>query len=345
MIPVIKMIDPGFHSTVQDAGRRGHQHVGVPVAGALDRNGYLLANALVGNAPGAAALELIGSGPTFEIVAPSVRLVLVGGGGSLDVTGRDGAQIPGGQSVRAQKGETVRVRMGSNAFCSYLAIEGGFQVKSCLDSASTYTRAAFGGVEGRRLMAGDVLHGAGADVPVRPELALGAARDLELDQPIRVVLGPQDDYFTEEAIAAFLSGAYTITPASDRMGFRLAGPVLKHRDGYNIVSDGIVAGSIQVPGSGQPIVLMADAQTTGGYPKIATVISADLPRLGVRGAGRTVRFEAVSRKQAEAIRKEAQQQLQAQIGNLRVVEDGYAINIEALYRDNLIGGVVDAINA
>jgi allophanate hydrolase subunit 2 len=140
VIPVVKVIAPGFHTTVQDQGRRGFQHVGVPVSGALDRNGYMFANALVGNAANAACLETIGSGPELEVVASSMRIALVGGG-SLEIGGRDGPLVPSGQSARLTRGEVVRVRLGGDAFCSYLAIEGGFDVPLCLGSRSTYTRA------------------------------------------------------------------------------------------------------------------------------------------------------------------------------------------------------------
>ena len=136
MIPALRVIAPGFHSTIQDQGRRGFQHVGVPVSGALDRNGYLLANALVGNTPGAACLEIIGSGPELEVMGTSVRIALVGSGGGLEIGGRDGL-VPPGQTVRLTKGETVRVRLGGDAFCSYLAIETGFNVPLCLGSRST----------------------------------------------------------------------------------------------------------------------------------------------------------------------------------------------------------------
>jgi biotin-dependent carboxylase-like uncharacterized protein len=341
VIPVLKVIAPGFHTTVQDQGRRGFQHVGVPVSGALDRNGYLLANALVENPPGTASLEIIGSGPEFEVVASSVRIALVGSGGGLEIAGRDGPRVPSGQSARLAKGEVVRVRLGGDAFCSYLAIEAGFDVPLCLGSRSTYTRAGFGGFSGRPLRSGDMLHGHADDVARRDEVTFSEPRDLGLDQAIRVVLGPQDDYFTAAAIEDFLHGSYSITPASDRMGFRLAGPLLAHKSDYNIVSDGIVAGSIQVPGSKLPIVLLADAQTTGGYPKIATVISADLPVLGVRGVGRTVRFQPVSREEAETIRRDEHQRLMNVIREIRPV-DLRGISLEALYHRNLIDGVVDA---
>jgi allophanate hydrolase len=341
VIPVVKVIAPGFHTTLQDQGRRGFQHVGVPVSGALDRNGYLLANALVGNAPNAACLEIIGSGPELEVVASSLRIALVGSGGGFEIAGRDSAQVASGQTARLTRGEVVRVRLGGDAFCSYLAIEAGFDLPLCLGSRSTYTRAGFGGFAGRKLRSGDLLHGFANDVAARDEVTFNEPRSLGLDQAIRVVLGPQHEYFSDAAIEEFFQGSYSITPASDRMGFRLAGPRLEHKSDYNIVSDGIVAGSIQVPGSKLPIVLMADAQTTGGYPKVATVISADLPVLGVRGAGRTVRFQSVSREEAETIRRAEHQRLMSVIREIRPV-DAKGLNLEALYHQNLIDGVVDA---
>lgn len=340
MIPLFNVITPGFHSTVQDEGRRGFQHVGVPLSGALDREGFRLANALVGNKAGAACLEIMGTGPVFEVIANSVRIALIGGD-SLVVDGND-KPIQPGRSVRVCKGDTLRVKFGGDAVCAYLAVEGGFDVPLCLGSRSTYSRAGFGGVSGRALRTGDTLHGFTDDVAIRHEAAYAAPRDLGFNQPIRVVLGPQQDYFTEEAIAALLGGTYTITPASDRMGFRLAGPELQHKGDYNIVSDGIVPGSIQVPGSKLPIILMADAQTSGGYPKIATVISADLPRLGVRGAGRSIRFEAVSRDEAETIARAGHARLQDMIAGIRAVSEAGIIDVEALYNHNLIDGVVDA---
>jgi allophanate hydrolase len=151
---------------------------------------------------------------------------------------------------------------------------------------------------------------------VRAESALPRALDLGLEQPVRVVLGPQADYFTDGAVKTFLSSAYTVSPQSDRMGFRLEGPPLAHAKGYNIVSDGVMPGSIQVPGSGQPIVLMADHQTTGGYPKIATVISADLPVVGRRRPGRTIRFTAVEVQEAEELRRKQEAAIQRQIARI-----------------------------
>src|SRR5690348_10543057 len=159
----------------------------------------MLANALVGNNAGAACLEMMGSGPEFEVVASSVRLALVGGNDSLEIKGQNARIIRAGQSVRLSRGERARVRLGGETFCSYLAIEGGFDVPLCLGSRSTYTRARFGGFSGRAIRSGDALHGFDDDVPARQELAFGAERDIRLNQPIRVVLGPQEDYFTKSA--------------------------------------------------------------------------------------------------------------------------------------------------
>ena len=154
-------------------------------------------------------------------------------------------------------------------------------------------------------------------VDVRGEYALAQPLDLALDQPIRVVLGPQADYFTDDAVKTFLSSDYTVSPQADRMGYRLEGPPLAHAKGYNIVSDGTVAGAIQVPGSGRPIVLMVDNQTTGGYPKIATVISTDVPVVGRRKPGRPIRFVAVGVHDAELLRQEQEAAIRQQVAHLR----------------------------
>ena len=166
--------------------------------------------------------------------------------------------------------------------------------------------------------------------------------DPGLEQPIRIVLGPQDDFYSEDAIEALLSSSYSISPQADRMGYRLEGPQLEHTRGYNIVSDPIVAGSIQVPGSGQPIVLLADAQATGGYPKIGIVISADLPVLGRRRPGDLVRFTAIAQPEVEALLREQEAQVRRTIANLFEVKRGALLDAQALYETNLVSGMVDA---
>src|SRR5205814_4055101 len=172
-----------------------------------------------------------------------------------------------------------------------------------LGSASTNVRGGIGGFHGRRLQQGDLLPLKFDNVQSRAEYAVARPLDLALDESIRVILGPQADYFTEDAVATFLSSEYTVSFQSDRMGYRLEGPALTHAKGYNIVSDGIVTGAIQIPGSGHPIDLMVDNPTTGGYPKIATVISADIPLIGRRRPGRKIRFAAVGIHQAQLARR------------------------------------------
>jgi allophanate hydrolase len=341
MSPILRVKSPGLHTTVQDLGRDGFADVGVPPSGALDAVALRLANALVGNAPDAAALEVLVSGPTLEVIAQAVHVAFVGGTAALSLRGTQTRSVPPGRSVHLAQGDVLQVAALAGTSCGYLAVEGGIGVPLILGSASTYTRGGLGGFEGRPLRIGDVLDGSEAALePAERELA--NPLDADFDAPIRVVLGPQDDHFTDAAIEAFLAGTYAVSAQADRMGFRLEGPVLAHKSGYNIVSDGIVSGSIQVPGSGQPIVLMRDYQTIGGYPKIATVISSDMSRLGRRSPGAKVRFAAVSREEAEAIYRAEEAAIAERISGLREARDEASINVAALYDANLIDGIISA---
>jgi biotin-dependent carboxylase-like uncharacterized protein len=341
MSPILRVKSPGLHTTVQDLGRDGFADVGVPPSGALDAVALRLANALLGNSPDAAALEVLVSGPALEVIAESAHVAFVGGTAGISVQDAHHRSIAGARSVHLKRGDVVKIGMIAGSSCGYLAVEGGIGVPRVLGSASTYTRGTLGGFEGRALRAGDVLHGAETE-PAGEELELSAPLDSDFDAPIRIVLGPQDDHFTQDAIEAFLAGTYIVSAQADRMGFRLDGPVLAHTRGYNIVSDGIVSGSIQVPGSGQPIVLMRDYQTIGGYPKIATVISPDISRLGRHSPGAKVRFARVSRDEAEAIYREEEASIAERIAGLRAARDEPSLNLEALYDENLIGGIINA---
>jgi allophanate hydrolase len=318
MIASLKVIRPGLHSTFQDGGRIGHRDIGVPCSGPLDRVSLRLANALVGNRAGTPALELLISGPCMQVQTESVRIALAGCHASLDITEPGGGrrQVAAGQSTRLGYGDTFRVDSLGESLCAYLAIQGGAAMPRVLGSASTYVRGGFGGHLGRRLQANDVLPLRLAAVPEDGDSRLAGVQDLGMDQVIRVVPGPQQELFTQEAMDALLSSTYTVSQRSDRMGFRLDGPLLAHAGDYNIVSDGTVPGAIQVPGSGQPIILMADSQTTGGYPKIATVISADLPVVGRRKPGHKLRFEAVEVARAEALRREQELALEREAGSI-----------------------------
>jgi biotin-dependent carboxylase-like uncharacterized protein len=338
----LKVLAPGLHTTVQDLGRPGYQAIGVPVSGALDGFSLRLANALVGNSPGTPVLEMLMSGPTLEVAADTVRVALAGVGASL-VIGAERARIGAGQSVTLPRGAVIEVVAGQSASC-YLAVEGGVAVPRVLGSTSTYVRAAIGGLDGRALRRGDFVPLAMARASERAELRLPLPLTPTGDQPIRVVLGPQQEYFTEEAVATFLLAEFRISQSADRMGMRLDGPFLQHRRGWDIVSDAITTGAIQVPGSGQPILLLADHQTTGGYPKIATVISADLPVVGLRRPGDRLRFAAVTVEVAEEICRVEEHRLAELAAGLEPVPDRSGIDLGLLYEDNLISGVVSGLD-
>jgi allophanate hydrolase len=331
----LSVLAPGLHTTVQDLGRTSWQAIGVPVSGALDATALRLANRLVGNEAGTAGLEILYSGPTFAVAADSVRVALAGAGAGLVVNGT--VPVPAWRSVRLGRGDVVGIVVGRQSACCCLGVEGGIAVPKVLGSASTYVRAGIGGFEGRPLRSGDLLPLALAEAPERAELRLPKPPPAATDAPIRVVLGPQHDYFTEAALARLLEAEFRVSQNADRMGMRLDGPALPPRGGWDIVSDAIATGAIQVPGSGQPILLLADHQTTGGYPKIATVVSADLPVVGRRRPGDPLRFAAVSVEEAEQIARDAERRALA--ASLQPLEAG-GIDLARLYAGNLISGVV-----
>jgi biotin-dependent carboxylase-like uncharacterized protein len=329
----------GPMTSLQDLGRIGQGRYGISRSGAMDRLALAAANALVGNAPGAAAIEFMLAGGSFALSEGSARIALAGAPFSASL---DGAPLGPFSATVMQVGQVLTIGAAASGIFAYLAIAGGFALEPDLGSLSLQRRAGIGGLKGRALQAGDEL-----------PLHLGSASgpDLRLDlptedlaAPIRVVLGPQAHEFPEDAVATFLSSPYTISAEADRMGYRLSGPILNHSRGYNIVSDGLVAGSVQVPGAGMPIVMMADHQTTGGYPKIATVISADLGRLAQRRPGETIRFAAISVEEAGKIAREHSALLASLSSRCRPVRNGL-LDVEALLAANLAGAVTDALAA
>jgi allophanate hydrolase len=338
----LRVISAGLGTSVQDGGRIGGQRFGIPTAGALDRVAMAAANTIVGNPPDSAVLEMLYIGATLEVVAESARVACVGLGAELEVA-EEGVtrRVAGGQSVRVPHGARVRAIVGKNIISCTLAVEGGIALAPVMGSLSTYARARIGGMDGRALVNGDLLPIVRAEVDERQEMGLP---DLDLAVPsrIRIVLGPQDDYFTPDALATLLGEPYRITRAADRMGMRLEGPALTHAKGFNIVSDGIAPGSIQVPGDGQPIILLADRQTTGGYPKIATVASVDLPALGRVGPSSVLRFVAVSVEFAENLRREQARVESGWRDALQSTAAPVGIRETFLYESNLISGVADA---
>ncbi len=324
-------------SSVQDGGRHGAQRYGLTPSGAMDRLALAAANTLLDNAPFAAAVEIGPFSAAFTARNGAVRVALSGAVRSADIAGRP---VAFDTSMTIPEGETLTLGFAKGGAFSYLAIEGGVTGEPMFGSLAVNARAGLGSPYPRPLQAGDEL----------PAKAASSApeRRIELPAPatgqIRVVLGPQDDEFSDEAKALFLTSEWTISSASDRMGFRLEGPVIKHLHGHNIVSDGTVNGSIQVPGNGSPIVLMPDRGTSGGYPKIATVISADLGRLAQTPPGTRFRFQAVGMAEAQAEAKKFSQLLHSLPDRLHAIES-IELNIEALHDANVAGHAISAVDA
>ena len=283
----IAVIKPGMLTTVQDLGRWGFQAQGVPVAGPMDPVSHRLANALVGNGRDAALLEVTLLGPELEF--DDERLVAIAGA-DFELS-LDGRPVPSRAPFIVSAGSRLRFGARQVGARAYLAVSGGIAVPPILGSRSTHVLSGMGGVDGRALVAGDRL-----PLGVRSRFSRAAlpltARELRSDPhaTVRVLPGPQAEYFAPDGLDVLQSAPYAIAQNSDRMGFRLEGPRLTHSRGADIVSDATPLGVLQVPASGQPILLMADRQTTGGYPKIATVIAADLPIAGQLAPADTIRF-------------------------------------------------------
>ncbi len=298
------VLEPGLLTTVQDLGRPGLARSGVSPGGVLDRAALILGNRLLGNDPGEAALEATLLGPRLRFRGSTV-VALTGAalGASLN-----GARLPRWQPVRIAAGDELAFQPLSDADArgvrAYLCIAGGLVLAPVMGSRSTDLFGGFGGWHGRALRAGDALSLGAPGLPVDQILARRLAASPPEPGPsvkTRVVLGPQAERFTEEGVAAFLGSGYTVSPQADRMGMRLTGPPVTHSRGADLISEGIAHGAVQVPGDGQPIVLLAARQTVGGYPKIATVIGADLDPLGQLRPGDSVHFAAVEPAEARAL--------------------------------------------
>jgi allophanate hydrolase len=302
------------------------------------------ANAIAGNPQDAGALEVTYAGPTLAIDAQSARLAFAGADATIeilsDMDATGGRTVETMRSVRLERGQIVRIGPVIRGAVLYIAVEGGFEVEPVLGSVSTYLRGGFGGWQGRALVAGDRLQLRLDSVRQREERRLEGL-DLAVPARLRAIDGPQIDYFSSEEIAAFFSSEYTVC-AADRMGMRLHGRALSHSGSFDIASDGTAPGSIQISGNGQPIVLLADRQTTGGYPKIATVISADLPALGRIPIGSKIGFERITIETAEALRRALFAKIDGISSGLIGLGGGTAERSTDLLRCNLISGVVDA---
>jgi len=296
----ITIISPGPLSTVQDEGRFGYMSSGFSSNGAMDDYSMKTANILVGNSPRDGVLEMTLMGISARFECDTV-IALTGADMKPEINGR---KIEMYKAVGVYEGDVLTMGAASKGMRCYLAAAGGFDIPLVMGSMSTDIKCGIGGFCGRKLAADDRL-------PLRRSLTLpmvGKRRtapenDYSAEITLRVVLGPQDDYFTERGISDFLSTEYILTEKSDRMGLRLDGKKIENKNGVDIISDGIAAGSVQIPASGTPIIMMADRQTTGGYAKIATVISADLKKAAQARPGTKVRFSAVSEKTAVRLKR------------------------------------------
>lgn len=289
----------GMLTTVQDGGRFGYQQFGVSPAGPMDRRSFHIANILVGNSREEGALEITCMGPKIKFEEANCIAVTGGDLGPL----LNGVPILMYQAVQVQKGDILHFTGMLGGCRSYIAFAGGLAVEEVMGSKATLVRNELGGIDGRAIKAGDKIGFINPNLDL-PRLQERKAPWEVFGKPeihLRVIMGPQDDFFKPEGITAFLWSTYTITNEFDRMGCRLEGRTIAHKKDGNIISDGIAFGSVQVPTSGQPIIMLADRQSTGGYTKIATVISTDLPLLAQALPGQRVRFLKVSLDTAEVV--------------------------------------------
>lgn len=293
----IKILDAGLLTTVQDLGRYGFQRYGVSASGVMDEYSAKIANKLVGNKVGEAVLETTLKGVQIEFLQNTAVAIT---GGNCDAT-LNGTKIELWQSYLVNRGDILKMGICRSGLRNYLAFAGGIDVPIIMNSKSTNLKAKVGGFNGRKLMTGDILSVGVGSLEAPLTLNKHYIPTYSKDIKVGVILGQQDDHFTEAGIKTFLNETYTVTQESDRMGIRLSsvsGATIEHKNGADIISDGITFGAIQVPGSGQPIVMMADRQTTGGYTKIGNVISSDLAKLAQATPGTKVKFVEYTLEQA-----------------------------------------------
>ena len=340
----LQIVACGPLTSIQDAGRLGWSGIGLPTAGAMDPRALRTANALVGNGPNEAVIELAYAGLTARAVGGPVELALAGGQAEVKLGDR---VIASHSSFLLAEDECVRIGAVTRGAYAMLAIAGGFATEPVLGSRSLDARAAIGGWKGRALQPGDLLplnaalNATPANSSYRPRRA--PAVSLSLDSPIRIVLGPQDDAFTERGLQTLVGRPFTVSNAISRMAYRLEGSKIERRPGIEMISEGTLQGAIQVPPDGCPLVLMADRQTVGGYPKIATVISADLGRLAQRRPGEMVEFQPVSAEVAREIAR--QKRIRDMSIDIKEMDEAVGAELALWMFDSVADAVVDASNA
>ncbi len=303
----IRIIKAGMMTTVQDLGRTGYQSQGFPVAGVMDVRSFRIANLLLDNPENEAALEFTLIGPTLEFTADTLIAIT---GGDFQPT-INGEPAPMYTAIYINKGDVLKFGSARTGSRGYVAFSCYLQIPVVMGSRCTNMKSSIGGFKGRKLQDGDYINFR----IKRRYLRFFLSRTLDLDEfdqedaTLRVVMGPQDYMFSKQGIETFLNSEYTVTSDFDRMGCRLEGPFIARKEEADMISDGIAFGSIQVPAHGKPIVLLSDRQTTGGYPKIATVASVDIPKLVQRKTDHKIRFKAITVQEAQRLYLEEMEEL------------------------------------
>lgn len=295
---------PGLLSTIQDMGRKGYQQYGVSPSGCMDQYSFALGNILVGNNINTPSIEITMMGPTIKFLDDAIIAIT---GAHCQATLR-GGKVVNNRTVEVIKGDILRILSMTNGARSYISIAGGIDSNKIMGSSSTDLKAKIGGNNGEKLKKGDQVNYLGVDrkyttkyIPDEYILDRGMGNKEEQITEIRVLMGPQDDYFTENGIDTFFSSTYKVTNDSDRMGYRLEGDKVELVGGSDIISDAISFGAVQIPGHGKPIIMMADRQTTGGYAKMAVVISVDLPLLSQLKPGDSIKFKKCGIEEAQSL--------------------------------------------
>jgi 5-oxoprolinase (ATP-hydrolysing) subunit C len=336
----LRVLHAGVGVTIQDRGRYGYLRYGVTPAGPMDWAAFNTANLALGNGDRAAAIEISVGG--LNVVCGGVPLWIAYAGGDF-IWHRDGEPLPRAARLCLEPGAPLTVRAGESGAFTYLAVDGGFATPVTMGSRATHTRSGIGGIDGRMLKEGDVLPTASKaeEYAENFEAAIDAPWLVRQLGPLRVVLGPQNDYFTKEALSLFFASEFILTAMADRMAYRFDGPEIYSARGYDIVSDGVTLGAIQFPGDKRPLVLMADRQPTGGHPKLGTVARADIGRLAQMRPGETCRFTVVSAEEARAAFLQLEEEIAGTVSRLHPLRQ--KLTSQSLFEANLIDGVFDPV--
>lgn len=300
--------EAGPLTTIQDEGRYGYQKYGMPTAGAMDQFSYQVSNYLVGNNTEEAVIEFTFKGPTLEFTEDTI-IAITGANAAPEL---NGLPVPMWRTIYVNRGSMLTFNNLKKGFRGYISFKGGIDVEKIMGSKSTYLRGELGGLKGRKLQIGDEIPlYAGVDKKEYKELFFPKKYIPNFSkETLRVILGPQKEKFTHKGISGFLGSKYKITGQADRMGYRLKGSKIEHKGSADIISDGIPRGAVQVPGHGQPIIMLADRQTTGGYAKIAVVVSVDIDLIAQKKPGDEVKFKEIDLKSAHKLMKKRNEILQ-----------------------------------